>query len=191
MATPKLAIVPPRPTMSSSGTYRRAAVRRVLTHPDPILSRRSVEVDPADPATLALARELVATMRSSPACVGLSAPQIGESVRVFCVDVTGHRRAKSCAGLVVMANPRILTRTGNVVMREGCLSVPDLTGDVARAAEVTVEGVEPESGRLLRIDANAIEARCLLHEIDHLDGFLFLERVLDPSAQLFVRKTYA
>lgn len=192
MAIPKLAPPLPETVRSSSGTYRRASLRRVLTHPDPILSRPAYEVaDPTAPAVVEVARELIATMRASPACTGLAAPQIGESVRVFCIDVTGHRKTRSCHGLVVLANPTILVRAGNVIMREGCLSVPDLTGDVARAAEVTIEGVDPESGRIVRFDADAMEARCALHEIDHLDGFLFVERVLDPTADLFVRKRYA
>jgi peptide deformylase len=150
-----------------------------------------VEVDPRSPAIVALANLLVATMRASPGCVGLSAPQIGENVRLFAMDVTGHRKAVSCAGLVVLANPRILSRSGNVVMREGCLSVPHLTGDVARASDVIVSGAVPGSGKNVAIAANGIEARCILHEIDHLDGVLFVERVRDPVAQLFARKTYA
>jgi peptide deformylase len=123
--------------------------------------------------------------------VGLAAPQIGESVRVFSMDLTGHKKARSCAGLVIMCNPRIVALRGNVVMREGCMSVPHLTGNVARAAEVTVEGLEPGSGRVVRVSADAMEARCLLHEIDHLDGYVFVERVLDASADLFSRKWYA
>jgi peptide deformylase len=147
-----------------------------------------VEVDPADPRIASLADVLVAIMRRAPGCVGLSAPQIGENVRLFCMDVTGHKKAQSCAGLVVLANPRILSRSGNVVMREGCASVPNLTGDVARAAEVVVTGFAPSTGDQLLIQANAIEARCILHEIDHLDGYLFIDRVQDPVAELFVRK---
>jgi peptide deformylase len=107
------------------------------------------------------------------------------------MDVTGHRNARSCAGLVVLCNPRIVSRSRDVVMREGCMSVPDLTGNVARAKEVTVEGYEPGTGRLLRVSADAIEARCLQHEIDHLDGFLFVRRVANVATDLFVRKTYA
>src|SRR5262249_42769068 len=98
---------------------------------------------------------------------------------------------KSCAGLVVLANPRILSRSGNIVMREGCLSVPHLTGDVARAAEVVVSGAVPGSGENVTVVANGIEARWILHEGDHLDGILFVDRVQDPVAQLFARKTYA
>lgn len=176
---------------TTSGTYTRAPVRRVLAMPNPVLSRVAVDVDPCDPAIVALGQVLVTTMRASPACVGLAAPQIGESVRVFCMDVTGHRKASSCAGLVVMVNPRIVAHSDLVVMREGCMSVPHLTGNVWRAEELLVEGAEPGTGRLLRVTADAIEARCVQHEIDHLDGRLFVDRVRDWSADVFPRKAYA
>lgn len=182
---------PQSPRVVESGTYPRMLVRPVIERPDERLSRRSVEVDPCDPNVVRLAHFLVATMTASPACVGLAAPQIGDCLRVFCMDVTGHRKARSCAGLVVMANPRIVHRSGNVVMREGCMSVPHLTGDVARAAEVAVEGELPGSGLTVRVEADGIEARCLLHEIDHLDGYVFVERVLDASKDIFSRKWYA
>lgn len=190
MALPKPTASRPLPETNVSGTFPRAGVRRVLTRPHPILSRRADEVDATHPEILALGRSLVTTMRASPACTGLAAPQLGEPVRLFCVDVTGHRKAKSCAGLIVLANPRIVAMSGNVVMREGCMSVPELTGDVARAAEITIEGVEPESGRRRRLDADGIEARCLLHELDHLDGYLFVDRVFDPLTEIYGRKTF-
>jgi len=174
----------------TSGTYRRVGVRRVLTRPDPVLSRRAREIDPRAPGVVELAEEMVATMLASPACVGIAAPQVGESIRMFCMDVTGHRKTRSCAGLVIMVNPRIISRGDNVVMREGCMSVPDFTGDVARAASVVVEGFEPGTSKIVRVTADAMEARCLQHEIDHLDGFVFVERVADAS-DLFGRKTYA
>jgi peptide deformylase len=178
-------------TAPRSGAYRRVPLRRVLTRPDPLLARRSREIDPRAPGVLELAESLVTTMQASPACVGIAAPQIGEAVRMFCLDVTGHRKTRSCAGLVVMVNPRIVERSGHVVMREGCMSVPDLTGDVGRSAEVVVEGFEPGTSRLFRVASNAMEARCFQHEIDHLDGFVFVDRVQDPARALFARKTYA
>ena len=174
----------------ASGTFR-ISTRRVLTRPDPRLAIRAVQVDPLDPSTVAVADGLVATMRVSPACVGLAATQIGEPVRIFCIDVTGHRKARSCAGLVVLCNPTIVWRSDDVVQREGCMSVPQFTGNVARAAEVTVEGREPGSGQVLRVNADGIEARCLQHEIDHLDGFVFVDRVTDLVKHLFPRKTFA
>ena len=174
-----------------SGTYRRVPCRRVLTRPDPLLARCAREIDPRAPGVLELAEALVTTMRASPACVGIAATQVGEAVRMFCLDLTGHRKARSCAGLVVMVNPRIVERSNYVVMREGCMSVPDFTGDVGRAAEVVVEGFEPGTSRLFRVASNAMEARCFQHEIDHLDGFTFVDRVHNPAKSLFARKTYA
>lgn len=188
--TPQLVLCRSTDPAHESGTYPKVRVRRVLTRPDPVLQRRSREIDPRAPGVMELADALVTTMRASPACIGLAAPQIGESLRVFCIDLTGHRRARSCAGLVVMVNPRIVHATAGIVMREGCMSVPDFTGDVVRAAEVTVEGYEPGSSRIVRISADAMEARCIQHEIDHLDGYVFVERVHDAEA-LFPRKTYA
>jgi peptide deformylase len=189
----------PESRRQSEGTHdeRRAsgsfpiAVRKVLTRPNAYLGMRALDVDPCDPAVVALGDVLVATMRASPACVGLAAPQIGESMRVFCMDVRGHRRARSCAGLVVVCNPKIVWRGDDVVLREGCMSVPHLTGNVVRAAEVTVVGYEPGSGHPVRLNANAIEARCLQHEIDHLDGMVFVDRVRNVATDIFARQTYA
>ncbi len=174
----------------SSGTYR-VAVRHVLTRPDVRLSLPGADVDPCHPHAVALADALVATMRASRACIGLAATQVGAPERLFCMDVTGHRRARSCAGLVVLCNPRILWWSRHVILREGCLSVPHLTGNVARAEAVTVEGLEPGSGRVVRVNADGIEARCVQHEIDHLDGFVFVDRVINPVTDLFARKSYS
>lgn len=176
---------------AGSGTYPRTQILRVVTKPHAILSTRAIEIDPCDPAMVALAHALTATMHASPACVGLAATQVGLAVRLFCMDVTGHPKARSCAGLVVLANPRIVAQSAEIVMREGCMSVPHFTGNVARAREVTVEGLEPGTARPVRVAANAMEARCLQHEIDHLDGLVFVDRVRDPERDLFARKSYA
>ena len=179
------------PHSSPSGTYSRAPIRRVVTVPDAVLARRTMDVDPRDPAVVALAHVLTATMRAYPAGVGLAANQIDEPFHLFVMDITGHKKAKSCAGLVVLANARIVARSDEVLMREGCMSVPHFTGNVWRAAEVTVEGLEPGTGRVVRIDADAMEARCIQHEIDHLEGFVFVDRVSDAETDLFARKSYA
>jgi peptide deformylase len=174
-----------------SGVHRRVSrIRPVLEHPHVGLSMPSVEIDPQDPATLELAMTLVATMNSMPKCLGLAAPQIGDNVRLLAIDVTGHKKASSCAGLVVLANPRIVAVGGNVMMREGCSSVPHFTGDVARAERVIVAGYVPGNKKERMVEADAIEARCLLHEIDHLDGILFVDRIMDPAAELHARKVY-
>jgi len=163
------------------------AVRPVLRLPEPILKRRAEPVGVIDDAARALAADLVDTMRASPACVGLAAPQIGVGLRAFVVDVSGHRKARSCHGELVLFDPEVLLARGPMVAREGCMSVPDLTGDVARATELVVRGWTPEGvERVLQVDA--FEARAFQHELDHLDGLLFLDRV--TGGRLFPRKVY-
>ena len=157
--------------------------------PDPVLSAPCPAADPLDPALVSLADAMVALMRASPGCVGIAAPQVGHAVSLFVLDVTGARRVKSCAGLVVLISPELVSASGKEVRREGCLSVPDLTGDVARATEVTVRGLVPGTGEERVIEADAFEARAFQHELDHLQGLLFLDRVAGAHA-LFPRKRY-
>jgi len=164
------------------------AVRPVLALPHPFLQRPSARVDTIGADALALAADLVDTMRARTACVGLAAPQIGVGLRAFAVDVTGHRKARSCAGELVLFDPELVSAAAPEVAREGCLSIPDLTGDVARATHVVVRGIDIDGAERV-VEADAFEARALLHELDHLDGFLFLDRVTSPHA-VYRRKVY-
>jgi peptide deformylase len=165
-------------------------IRSVVRAPSPVLSRPAAPVDPDDPEVIALAVDLVETMRVSPGCVGLAAPQLGEPVRVFALDVTGHPKARSCAGLVVMANPVVVAAGAPRKGREGCMSVPDFTGDVGRPRTLTVRGFVPgPAPRELVVEADAFEARAFAHELDHLDGLLFLDRVAGAQA-VHPRKRY-
>ena len=164
-------------------------VRPVVRIPEPVLKRVADPVKDIGPEELALAADLLDTMAASPSCVGVAAPQIGASVRAFCVDVTGHRKADSCHGAFVLFNPVLVLARHLELAREGCLSVPDLTGNVARATEVVVRGLTPE-GHTRVIEANAFEARALQHELDHLDGMLFLDRVGSLATDVFRRKRY-
>jgi peptide deformylase len=136
-----------------------------------------------------LCADLVATMRISPGCVGLAGPQVGLAAQVFCVDVSGHPKARISHGLIVLANAEIVEASRNEKGREGCMSVPDLTGDVRRAAKITVVGQLPLSGERVLITTDAFEARALQHEIDHCNGMLFLDRVTGAHA-VFPRKVY-
>lgn len=164
------------------------AVRPVLRLPEAILKQSCAPVERIDATARDLAADLVDTMRASPACVGLAANQIGVALRAFAVDVTGHHKARSCHGEFVLFNPEILLAHGPVAAREGCMSVPDLTGDVARPTTLVVRGLTPEgTERVLEVDA--FEARAVLHELDHLDGLLFLDRVTSADA-VFKRKVY-
>jgi peptide deformylase len=164
-------------------------VRPVLALPDPVLKRVAEPVGAIGPAEHDLAADLVETMRVSPACVGIAAPQIGVARRAFCVDVTGHRKARTCAGLVVLFDPELLVAEAPESAREGCMSVPDLTGNVLRATRVVMRGRTPDDAERV-VTADAFEARALLHELDHLDGMLFLDRVDSLAADVFKRKRY-
>lgn len=118
-------------------------------------------------------------------------PQIGVTLRVCVVDVSGSRNGReNNHGLLCMINPRIIDRSGLAIMREGCMSVPDYTGDVERSTEVRVSFLEPE-GEQREITASGFEAVALQHEMDHLDGILFLDRIVSVKTGLFRRKTYA
>lgn len=164
------------------------ALRPVVRYPDPVLKRVAEPVGEITDGLRALAQDLVDTMRAMPATVGLAAPQVGEPVRAFVLDVRSHRRADTTHGLVALFDPEVLEAEDPDVVREGCLSVPELTADVRRPRRVTVRGLLPDgSHRVYRM--RGFEARVLLHEVDHLDGLLILDRVAAPS-DLFARKVY-
>src|SRR5436305_1674262 len=153
------------------------AVREVLRYPNPVLKREARALD-ANELELAqrVGRDLVDTMRSFPRCVGVAAPQLDELVRMIVVDVTDHPKATACHGELVLVNPRVVASSGASVAREGCFSFPDLTANVRRATHVTIEATDPAGGDR-SIETEGFEARCLLHEMDHLDGVRFLDGV--------------
>ena len=161
----------------------------VVTAPAGVLSSDGAKVDPSAPEVVQLAADLVATMRVSPGCVGLAAPQVGVGAKVFTVDVGGHPKTRSHRGTFVLCNAVVVESSRNEKAREGCMSVPDFTGDVKRATRLVVRGQLPGSGEEVEVEAEAFEARALQHEIDHCDGLLFLDRVTGAHA-VHPRKTY-
>lgn len=164
-------------------------VRAGVLAPAGVLAAPCAPVDPRDPYVVALAADLLATQAASPGCVGLAAPQVGVAARVFSLDVSGHPRTRTCHGAFVLVNPSLLAATRWERGREGCLSVPDLTGDVKRATRVVVRGAVPGTGEVVELSTDAFEARAAQHEIDHLDGLLFLDRVAGAHA-LHARRVY-
>jgi peptide deformylase len=164
-------------------------VRDVVRAPAAVLATRGADVDPTAPASVQLAADLVATMRVSPGCVGLAANQVGVGMRMFCVDVSRHPKARAHHGTFVLCNAEVVEATRNGRAREGCMSVPDLTGDVKRASRLTVRGRLPGTGEEVTLVTDAFEARALQHEIDHTEGLLFLDRVAGAHA-VFQRQTY-
>jgi peptide deformylase len=158
-------------------------IREVLRYPHPALKQVARALDPGEEEEIArVAADLVDTMDSFGHCVGLAATQLGELVRMVVVDVTGHKKATASNGRLVLVNPRIVDASGAEVGREGCLSIPELTANVRRATTIEVASADGT------LRSEGFEARCLQHELDHLDGLLFLDRVDSLTADVFRRK---
>lgn len=163
-------------------------IRPVLEIPNHALAVPAAPIGEVDGQARALGRDLLDTMRASPHSVGVAAPQIGVSRRACCIDVTGHRKSVSCHGAVVLFDPVVSDAGGPEVGREGCMSVPQLTGDVARYTTLLVRALGMD-GRPHEYRVDAFEARAFQHEIDHLDGLLFLDRVV-ALERVFRRRVY-
>ncbi len=128
----------------------------VVRAPATVLSTPGSRVDPTLPQTVQLAADLVATMRVSPGCVGLAAPQVGVAAQLFCIDVSEHPRARGHHGTFVLCNAEIVESSRNEKAREGCMSVPELTGDVKRATRLVVRGQLPGSGEVVTLDSRRL-----------------------------------
>jgi peptide deformylase len=164
-------------------------VRPVVRAPAAVLGTAAEPVDPYDPAIVTLAYDLVATMAAAAGCVGLAAPQVGVPAQLFVVNVAAHPKTRTCHGAFALCNARVAEASRWERAREGCLSVPDLTGDVRRAGRLTVVGTAPGTGSEVTVRTDGFEARALQHEIDHCAGLLFLDRVAGAHA-IYPRKTY-
>lgn len=164
--------------------------QKILLYPHPILKKMAHNVASFDDEIRGLVENLIDTMREGPGSVGVAAPQIGVSLRVCVVDVSSSKHGRDDNhGLLVLVNPEIVEREGSAIMREGCMSVPDYTGDVERATRVIVNYRDVE-GALCKVEATGFEAVALQHEMDHLDGVLFLDRIASIKTGLFRRKSY-
>ena len=157
--------------------------------PDPILKQPTRPVERVDAAVTAFLDSLIRTMRSHPRCVGLAAPQVGRPLRIAAMDASGHPKTTDGHDLLVLVNPRIIATDGAVIGREGCLSIPDFTANVRRAARVQVKARD-RFGSTYQLWLDGFEAIVVQHEIDHLDGKLFLDRVVNIQTDVFRRKTY-
>ncbi len=164
--------------------------QKILLYPHPILKKPARTVERIDEEINSLVTDLIDTMRAGPGSVGVAAPQVGVSLRLCVVDVSASRHGKeNNHGLMVMINPEIIASLGAASMREGCMSVPDYTGDVERATEITVRFTNG-AGEPEEVVASGFEAVAIQHEMDHLDGILFLDRIVSLKTGLFRRKSY-
>jgi peptide deformylase len=159
------------------------AILEIVKYPEPVLSEPTVRVENFDDDLRALAADMVATMYAAPG-IGLAAPQVGRSERICVVDLSVGEDASD---LLVLVNPEVVEAAGNVREEEGCLSFPDLMLVVPRPERVVVEAQDLD-GKPVRVEGEELLARCLHHEIDHLDGVLFLDRVSPLKRDLARRK---
>lgn len=164
------------------------AILEILKYPDPRLKQVSRPVEHFDDALRAFIRDLEETMRAGPGGVGIAAPQVGRFERIVIVDVSSKPKIRH-HGRMVLINPEITGWNGFAVGREGCMSVPDYTGNVIRAERIRLEALD-EFGNAVAYDCEGYEARAVQHEIDHLDGLLFLDRLVSRRNDLFRRKVY-
>ena len=164
------------------------AVLPILTYPDERLKQVSIEVGTVDDQVRAFIADLEQTMRAGPGGVGIAAPQVGDFRRIVIVDISSKPKHPN-HGRLVLINPEITHWEGMAVGREGCMSVPDFTGNVIRAEEVKLHALD-ERGELQHYVLRGYEARAVQHEIDHLEGLLFLDRLVSRRNDLFTRKVY-
>jgi len=158
-------------------------IRPILRYGDHVLHEPARVVDTVTPEIDALVADMIDTMYAAPG-VGLAAPQVGAPLRIFVVDVSLGRDP---AGLIVMINPEFVERTGMQLEEEGCLSVPGFNATVVRPERAVVRGLD-RLGALQEREGTGLLARAFQHEMDHLDGTLFVDRLRGIKRDLIVRK---
>ncbi|MCF6323086.1 MAG: peptide deformylase [Gammaproteobacteria bacterium] len=164
------------------------ALLDILQYPDKRLKQVCSDVTLFDDTLREFIADLEETMRAGPGGVGVAAPQVSRLERIAIVDVSTRKKIKQ-HGRMVLINPEIIEWQGSVIGREGCMSVPDYTGNVVRAETIMLEALD-EFGEKRRYEIEGYEARAVQHELDHLEGLLFLDRLVSRRSDLFKRKVY-
>ncbi|WP_069470865.1 peptide deformylase [Candidatus Marithrix sp. Canyon 246] len=164
------------------------AILDLLIYPDVRLKTLSTPVRVFDEKLHAFIANLEETMRAGQGSVGIAAPQVGYFERIVIVDVSSKQKIKH-HGRLILINPEITDWKGFKIGREGCMSVPDYTGNVIRAKNIHLQALD-ENGIEHEYDMEGYEARAVQHEIDHLEGLLFLDRLVSRRHDLFQRKCY-
>jgi peptide deformylase len=159
------------------------SVLEILRFPNSILRKKAKEVEAIDERIHNLAHEMMRSLYCEPG-IGLAAPQVGVSVRLIVVDLSIGEDPDS---LIVLLNPEIIVKEGTIKMDEGCLSVPDINEAVTRAERVVVKGHDLE-GRAVEVEGEELLAVALQHEIDHLDGILFIDHISRLKRSRYITK---
>ena len=155
---------------------------QIITYGNPTLTKKAEEIKKIDKTIQELAQDMIKTMHSAPG-LGLAAPQVNVSKRLITIDTSIGEDSQS---LIILANPELIRQDGEVVREEGCLSVPEIQEKVARPLRVVVKGIDLE-GKEKIIEAEGLLARVLCHEIDHINGKLFFDR-LSPLKRSLIKK---
>lgn len=158
----------------------------IILYPDPILKKVAAPVEEVTPEIRKLLRDMAETMYEAPG-IGLAAPQVGRSIRAIVIDLGDDEESGRKGELFQLINPEIVEASGEIDYEEGCLSIPDLRETVRRNAHVIVEALDHE-GREIEIEAEGLLAICLQHEIDHLNGVLFIDRLTPIRRELMKKK---
>jgi len=169
--------------MDSQKNVDTGLVRTIVKYPDPVLEKKCPPVESFDENLRQLSAEMLATMYDAPG-IGLAAPQVGETVRLIVIDTRPSDPEGEC---LVLVNPEIVERSGRQKEEEGCLSLPNLTAVVERPWSVKVRAQDLD-GKPFELEREDLMARVLCHEIDHLDGILYLDRVSPLKRDLLKRK---
>lgn len=155
---------------------------QIMVYGNSILQRRAEDITEIDDDIVRLAQAMVATMHAAPG-IGLAAPQVNRGIRLITVDLSvGDKDSE----LIILLNPEILHRDGSAVMEEGCLSVPDINEKVVRPLHVKVKGIDLDGNEQI-YTAEGLQARVFCHEIDHLNGKLFIDH-LSPLKRSLAKK---
>jgi peptide deformylase len=159
------------------------AVLEIKKYPDEVLKRKAVPVEGVDDALQRLIDDMIETMYAAPG-VGLAAPQVGVPKSLIVIDVSVREEKQP---LIVLINPQIIEADGFAEFEEGCLSVPEYTAVITRAERIKVKGLDRD-GVSVEIEGTGLLARALQHEIDHLEGVLFIDRLSSIKREFFKKR---
>jgi len=162
------------------------AIREIRKFPDPVLRKKTSRVERIDESVSRLIEDMVETMHAAPG-VGLAANQVGVSLQIAVIDLSTREDEKRRHPLLVIINPELLSQEGAVTEEEGCLSIPEYAENVKRSAKVKVRA-QDRTGKAFELEADGLLAKALQHEIDHLNGLLFVDRLSPLKKSVFKRR---
>jgi len=162
------------------------ALRKICAYPDPVLRNKTARIEKIDDSINRLIDDMIETMHAAPG-VGLAANQVGIPIQLAVIDLSAREEDEQRHPLIVLINPEILSLRGSVVEEEGCLSIPDYAENVKRARQVRVRA-QDRSGKPFELEAEGLLAKALQHEIDHLNGLLFVDRLSTLKKSIFKRR---